>query len=144
MAAVCRGLMLEVSALRARVAHLEQEKSSLAEKLGLTFKERYDPLVRHLFSTCIQLKVGNKILVQFLRLLPLLYSSSRQRSNIRPPCMFAPQARLDEYRRQMEQDVSERVNRVRGEGVDRIIKLKKTYGCTRDDDGLTLTQVKVR
>lgn len=58
--------------------------------------------------------------------------------------MFAPQARLDEYRRQMEQDVSERVNRVRGEGVDRIIKLKKTYGCTRDNDGLTLTQVKVR
>lgn len=78
--------MLEVSALRARVAHLEQEKSSLAEKLGLTFKERYDPLVRHLFSTCIQLKVGNKILYQFLRLLPLLYSSMHQRSNIRPPC----------------------------------------------------------
>ncbi|XP_036928246.1 uncharacterized protein si:ch73-242m19.1 isoform X2 [Acanthopagrus latus] len=107
VAAVCRGLMLEVSALQARVAHLEQEKSSLEEKLSLTFKERYDPLVRHLFSTCIQLK-----------------------------------ARLDQYRRQMEQDVSEMVNRVRGEGVDRIIKLKKTYGCTTDNDGLTLTQVK--
>ncbi|XP_073339210.1 uncharacterized protein [Pagrus major] len=106
VAAVCRGMMLEVSALQARVAHLEQEKSSLEEKLSLTFKERYDPLVRHLFSTCIQLK-----------------------------------ARLDEYRRQMEQDVSEMVNRVRGEGVDRIIKLKKTYGCTKDNDGLTLIQI---
>ena len=68
VAAVCRGLMLEVSALQARVAHLEQEKSSMEEKLSLTFKERYDPLVRHLFSTCIQLKVGNKICVQFLHL----------------------------------------------------------------------------
>lgn len=57
--------------------------------------------------------------------------------------MFVSQARLDQYRRQMEQDVSEMVNRVRGEGVDRIIKLKKTYGCTTDNDGLTLTQVKV-
>ncbi len=43
----------------------------------------------------------------------------------------------------MEQDVSEMVNRTRGEGVDRMIKLKKKYGCTKDNDGLTLTQLKV-
>lgn len=36
------------------------------------------------------------------------------------------------------------VNRARGEGVDKIIKLKKRYGCTKDDDGLTLTQLKVQ
>ncbi|TKS86998.1 Coiled-coil domain-containing protein 162 [Collichthys lucidus] len=106
-AAVCRGMMLEISALKAQVAHLEQEKSFLEERLSLKFKERYDPLVRHLVSTCIQLK-----------------------------------ARLDEHSRQMEQDVSEMVNRTRGEGVDRIIKLKKKYGCTKDNDGLTLTWLK--
>ncbi|TKS86985.1 Coiled-coil domain-containing protein 162 [Collichthys lucidus] len=106
-AAVCRGMMLEISALKAQVAHLEQEKSFLEERLSLKFKERYDPLVRHLVSTCIQLK-----------------------------------ARLDEHSRQMEQDVSEMVNRTRGEGVDRIIKLKKKYGCTKDNDGLTLTRLK--
>lgn len=43
----------------------------------------------------------------------------------------------------MEQDVSEMVNRTRGEGVDRIIQLKKKYGCNKDNDGLTLTQLKV-
>lgn len=43
----------------------------------------------------------------------------------------------------MEQDVSEMVNRTRGEGVDRIIKLKKKYGCTKDNDGLTLRRLKV-
>ncbi|XP_070834995.1 coiled-coil domain-containing protein 162-like isoform X2 [Chaetodon trifascialis] len=107
VAAVCRGMMLEVSALQARVAHLEQERSILEEQLALKFKERYEPLVRRLFSTCIQLKAG-----------------------------------LDEYRRQMEQDVSEMVNRVRGEGVDRIIKLKKKYGCSEDDDALAVTQLK--
>lgn len=58
VAAVCRGMMLEISALRAQVARLEQEKSSLEEQLGLKFKERYGPLVRHLLSTCIQLKVS--------------------------------------------------------------------------------------
>ncbi|KAL3968597.1 granzyme K [Sarotherodon galilaeus] len=107
VADLCRGMMLEVSALRAQVAHLEEEKINLEEQLGLRFKERYHPLVRHLFSTCIQLK-----------------------------------ARLDEYPRQMERDVSVMVNRARGEGVDKIIKLKKRYGCTKDDDGLTLTQLK--
>uniref|UniRef100_A0A3P9C5L8 Uncharacterized protein n=1 Tax=Maylandia zebra TaxID=106582 RepID=A0A3P9C5L8_9CICH len=57
VADLCRGMMLEVSALWAQVAHLEEEKINLEEQLGLTFKERYHPLVRHLFSTCIQLKV---------------------------------------------------------------------------------------
>ncbi|XP_074517834.1 coiled-coil domain-containing protein 162-like [Sebastes fasciatus] len=99
---VCRGMMLEMSALQARVAHLEEEKRTLEEQLGLKFKERYDPLVRHLFSTCIQLK-----------------------------------AQLDEYHHQMEQDVSEMVSRIRREGVDRIIKLRKKYGCTKDNDELT-------
>ncbi|XP_045918386.1 uncharacterized protein si:ch73-242m19.1 isoform X3 [Micropterus dolomieu] len=105
--AECRGMMLEISALQARVAHLEEQKSTLEEQLRLKFKERYDPLVRHLFSTCIQLT-----------------------------------AKLDEHHMQMEQDVSEMVNRIRGEGVDRIIKLKKKYGCTKDNDGLSLTQLK--
>lgn len=51
-------MMLEISALQARVAHLEDEKSSLEGHLALRFKERYDPLVRQLFSTCLQLKVS--------------------------------------------------------------------------------------
>uniref|UniRef100_A0A3Q3R6Y7 Uncharacterized protein n=1 Tax=Monopterus albus TaxID=43700 RepID=A0A3Q3R6Y7_MONAL len=103
---LCRGMMLEISALQAQVAHLEEERTSLEEQFSLKFKERYDLLVRQLFSTCIQLK-----------------------------------ARLDEYHRQMERDVSEIVNRTREEGVDRIIKLKKKYGCTKDDNSLALTLV---
>uniref|UniRef100_A0A8C3G8T4 Uncharacterized protein n=1 Tax=Cyclopterus lumpus TaxID=8103 RepID=A0A8C3G8T4_CYCLU len=102
----CRGMMLQISALQTRVAHLEDERRTLEEQLGLRFKERYDPLVRHLFSTCIQLK-----------------------------------AWLDEYRRRMQQDVSEMVNRVRGEGVDRILKLRKKHGCTKDGDGLAQLKV---
>uniref|UniRef100_A0A3Q3K4T7 Coiled-coil domain-containing protein 162-like n=1 Tax=Monopterus albus TaxID=43700 RepID=A0A3Q3K4T7_MONAL len=104
---LCRGMMLEISALQAQVAHLEEERTSLEEQFSLKFKERYDLLVRQLFSTCIQLK-----------------------------------ARLDEYHRQMERDVSEIVNRTREEGVDRIIKLKKKYGCTKDDNSLALTRLK--
>lgn len=53
----CRHMMLEISALQARVAHLEDEKHSLEEKLCLKFKEHYDHVVRQLVSTCVQLKV---------------------------------------------------------------------------------------
>lgn len=42
---------------------------------------------------------------------------------------------------QMEQDVSEPVSRIRGEGVDRIIKLKRKYGCTKGNAGLTQSKV---
>ncbi len=56
---MCRGMMLEISALQAKVAQLEQEKNSQEKQLSLKFKERYDPLVQHLFSTCVQLKVRN-------------------------------------------------------------------------------------
>lgn len=45
----------------------------------------------------------------------------------------------------MEQDVSVMVNSIRREGVDRIIKLrKKKHGSTKDNDDLTLTQLKVQ
>lgn len=59
-------------------------------------------------------------------------------------CLLVSQAKLDQYHRQMEQDVSVMVNSVRREGVDRIIKLRKKYGCTKDSDELTLTQLKVQ
>ncbi|XP_055361944.1 uncharacterized protein si:ch73-242m19.1 isoform X2 [Betta splendens] len=103
----CRGMMLQISALQAQVAQLQEEKRSLEEQLGLRFKERYDPLVRQLFATCIQMK-----------------------------------GRLDVHHQQMEQDVGEMVNRIRAQGVDRIMRLKKKYGCTTDNDGLMLTQLK--
>ncbi|CAK6966026.1 uncharacterized protein si:ch73-242m19.1 [Scomber scombrus] len=53
---LCREMILEISALQARVSQLEEEKRSLEQNLSLKFKERYDSLVRQLFSTCIQLK----------------------------------------------------------------------------------------
>lgn len=49
--------MREISELRAQVACFELEQETVEERLSLKFKERYDPLVRHLHCTCIQLKV---------------------------------------------------------------------------------------
>lgn len=57
VASLCRGMMLEISELRAQIARSELEQETLAERLSLKFRERYDPLVRHLYCTCIQLKV---------------------------------------------------------------------------------------
>ncbi|TNN78252.1 hypothetical protein EYF80_011492 [Liparis tanakae] len=51
-----------------------------------------------------------------------------------------PSAQLDQYRRRMQQDVSEMVTRVRVEGVARIMKLRKKLGST--DDGGVLAQLK--
>lgn len=44
----------------------------------------------------------------------------------------------------MDQDVRQLVSKVRREGVDNIIKLKRKFGSTKDDDALVLTQSKVR
>ncbi|KAI7805082.1 putative transmembrane protein FLJ37396, partial [Triplophysa rosa] len=56
VAEVCREKMVEITALRARVAQLEEEKRSLDHHLNLKHRQRYDSLVRQLFSTCILLK----------------------------------------------------------------------------------------
>lgn len=51
---------MEVTALRARVADLEGEKLSLKEKIRKEVQDEYETLVRNLFVTCVQLKVGIK------------------------------------------------------------------------------------
>ncbi|XP_051501950.1 coiled-coil domain-containing protein 162-like [Myxocyprinus asiaticus] len=56
VAEVCREMMVEITALRARVTQLEEERRSLDQHLNLKHRERYDTLVRQLFSTCILLK----------------------------------------------------------------------------------------
>ncbi|XP_052476177.1 uncharacterized protein si:ch73-242m19.1 [Carassius gibelio] len=56
VADVCRGMMVEITALRARVSQLEEEKRSLEQHLNLKHRERYDTLVHQLFSTCLLLK----------------------------------------------------------------------------------------
>uniref|UniRef100_A0A671N6U4 Uncharacterized protein n=1 Tax=Sinocyclocheilus anshuiensis TaxID=1608454 RepID=A0A671N6U4_9TELE len=56
VADVCRGMMVDITALRARVSQVEEEKRSLDQHLNLKHRERYDTLVRQLFSTCVLLK----------------------------------------------------------------------------------------
>ncbi|XP_058604874.1 uncharacterized protein si:ch73-242m19.1 isoform X3 [Onychostoma macrolepis] len=56
VADVCRGMMADITALRARVCQLEEEKRSLDQHLNLKHRERYDTLVHQLFSTCVLLK----------------------------------------------------------------------------------------
>ncbi|XP_050989917.1 uncharacterized protein si:ch73-242m19.1 [Labeo rohita] len=56
VADVCRGMMADITALRARVSQLEEEKRSLDQHLNLKHRERNDKLVRQLFSTCVLLK----------------------------------------------------------------------------------------
>lgn len=51
--------MLENSALNARVAFLEEEKSNVGEQLSLKLTEEYDALVRRLLSNCVQLQVSS-------------------------------------------------------------------------------------
>ncbi|KAM9433887.1 uncharacterized protein ACWYII_017323 isoform 3-T3 [Salvelinus alpinus] len=101
---LCRGMMLQTTALRTRVTQLEEEQRGLEQQISLKYRQCYDSLVRQLFSTCIQLK-----------------------------------ARLDEYHVRMDQDVTQLVSKVRREGVDNIIKLKK-FGSTKGNEALLTTQ----
>uniref|UniRef100_A0A674BR80 Coiled-coil domain containing 162 n=1 Tax=Salmo trutta TaxID=8032 RepID=A0A674BR80_SALTR len=53
---LCRGMMLQTTALRTRVTQLEEEQRDLEQQISLKYRQCYDSLVRQLFSTCIQLK----------------------------------------------------------------------------------------
>eukprot|EP00063_Salmo_salar_P077648 XP_014052483.1 PREDICTED: transmembrane protein FLJ37396 isoform X3 [Salmo salar] len=53
---LCRGMMLQTTALRTRVTQLEEEQRGLEQQISLKYRQCYDSLVRQLFSTCIQLK----------------------------------------------------------------------------------------
>ncbi|XP_072545413.1 uncharacterized protein [Salminus brasiliensis] len=55
-AELCHGMMAEAIALRARVTQLEEEQKCVQQQISLEHRQRYDSLLRQLFSTCIQLK----------------------------------------------------------------------------------------
>ncbi|KAL0969797.1 hypothetical protein UPYG_G00232430 [Umbra pygmaea] len=104
---ICRGMAMQNTALRIQIAHLEEEQQGLQQQISLQYKQRYDSLVRQLFTTCIQLK-----------------------------------AKLDEYQVRMECDFKELVSKVRREGADKMIKLKKKFSSTKDNDTFFTTQSK--
>ncbi|XP_036398053.1 coiled-coil domain-containing protein 162 [Megalops cyprinoides] len=56
VAELCRGMMAEITALRSRVAHMEEDQTALQQQLSTQYQQRYEALIRHLFSTCVQLK----------------------------------------------------------------------------------------
>ncbi|KAG7465708.1 hypothetical protein MATL_G00156270 [Megalops atlanticus] len=56
VAELCRGMMAEITALRSRVAHMQEDRAALQEQLSTQHQQRYEALIRHLFSTCLQLK----------------------------------------------------------------------------------------
>ncbi|KAJ8399407.1 hypothetical protein AAFF_G00411190 [Aldrovandia affinis] len=56
VAELCQGMMTEITALRARLAHMEEDQRGLQQQLNAQHQHRYDSLVRHLFSSCVQLK----------------------------------------------------------------------------------------
>ncbi|XP_035285832.1 uncharacterized protein si:ch73-242m19.1 isoform X1 [Anguilla anguilla] len=56
VAELCRGIMMEITALRTRLVQMEDDRMSLQQQLNFEHQHRYDSLVQHLFSSCIQLK----------------------------------------------------------------------------------------
>ena len=51
---------MEITALRAQLADLEEENLGLKEKIRREVRDEYESLVRNLFVTCVHLKVQNK------------------------------------------------------------------------------------
>ncbi|CAB1331275.1 unnamed protein product [Coregonus sp. 'balchen'] len=89
---LCRGMMLQTTALHTRITQLEEEQRGLEQQISLKYRQCYDSL-----------------------------------------------ARIDEYHVRMDQDVTQLVSKVRREGVDNIIKLKK-FGSTKGNEALLTTQ----
>ncbi|XP_074720687.1 coiled-coil domain-containing protein 162-like [Strix uralensis] len=57
---LCHGMIMEITALRAQLADLEEENLGLKEKIRKEVRVEYESLVRNLFVTCVHLKLqGN-------------------------------------------------------------------------------------
>lgn len=52
---------MEVTALRARLADLQEEGCRLKGKIRKEIQEEYEALVQNIFTVCLQLKVGAKM-----------------------------------------------------------------------------------
>ncbi|KAM6207430.1 coiled-coil domain-containing protein 162-like [Sarcoramphus papa] len=53
---LCHGMIMEITALRAQLADLEEENLGLKEKIRREVRDEYESLVRNLFVTCVHLK----------------------------------------------------------------------------------------
>ncbi|XP_009287481.1 PREDICTED: coiled-coil domain-containing protein 162 [Aptenodytes forsteri] len=53
---LCHGMIMEITALRAQLADLEEENLGLKEKIRKEVRDEYGSLVRNLFVTCVHLK----------------------------------------------------------------------------------------
>ncbi|XP_009324699.1 PREDICTED: coiled-coil domain-containing protein 162-like [Pygoscelis adeliae] len=53
---LCHGMIVEITALRAQLADLEEENLGLKEKIRKEVRDEYGSLVRNLFVTCVHLK----------------------------------------------------------------------------------------
>uniref|UniRef100_A0A8C3C2A6 Coiled-coil domain-containing protein 162 n=1 Tax=Cairina moschata TaxID=8855 RepID=A0A8C3C2A6_CAIMO len=56
IAGLSHGMIMEITALRAQVADLEEENLSLKEKIRKEVRDEYESLVQNLFVTCVHLK----------------------------------------------------------------------------------------
>ncbi|NXK51292.1 CC162 protein, partial [Chauna torquata] len=56
IAGLSHGMIMEITALRAQVADLEEENFGLKEKIRKEVQDEYESLVRNLFVTCVHLK----------------------------------------------------------------------------------------
>ncbi|XP_050749918.1 coiled-coil domain-containing protein 162-like [Gymnogyps californianus] len=53
---LCHRMIMEITALRAQLADLEEENLGLKEKIRREVRDEYESLVRNLFVTCVHLK----------------------------------------------------------------------------------------
>ncbi|NXX75937.1 CC162 protein, partial [Urocolius indicus] len=53
---LCHGMIMEITAVRAQLADLEEENLGLKEKIRKEVRDEYESLVRNLFVTCVHLK----------------------------------------------------------------------------------------
>lgn len=52
-------MIMEITALRARLTDLEQENLNLNKQIRKEVQEEYEDLVRALFATCVHIKVSD-------------------------------------------------------------------------------------
>lgn len=60
-------MIMEMMALRARIADLQGEAHGLRDKIRKEVQEDYEALVQNIFMICLQLKVGTEVRLNWIQ-----------------------------------------------------------------------------
>ncbi|XP_065767757.1 coiled-coil domain-containing protein 162-like [Muntiacus reevesi] len=133
VAELSHNMIMEITALRARLTDLEEENLNLKKQIRKEVQEEYEALVQALFVTCLHIKRRLNI-ASYCEVSIKCLQILRNPNQLALGVALQRSEKLDENQLNLIQKVCELIGEVRTEGIDNMKSLKKKWGSARPDE----------